>query len=111
MPYIKQSKRNRLDVHIAALHNELVGLQLDDETNNHEGNLNYCITRLLRLCYGDKNTTSYSQINDAMGVLLCVALEHYRTVASPVENQKIYENGDVEIENLSKYAEITGDES
>lgn len=95
MPYIKQDKRNVLDQAINDLHDALVGLELDDESNNMEGNLNYSITRLLRMCYSD----SYREINDAMGVLSCVMMEHYRTKAVPLENQKMYENGDVD-ENI-----------
>jgi len=93
MPYIKQIKRDTLDSVIDSLHKALVELEVDDESNNMEGNLNYTITRLLRMCYGQ----SYGEINDAMGMLQCVMLEHYRTVAVPYENQKIYENGDVDV--------------
>ncbi len=96
MPYIAQDKRNTLNTAIDNLHKLLVDLELDDENNNMEGNLNYIITRLLRMCYGE----SYGEINDAIGMLQCVMLEHYRTVAVPFEKQKIYENGDVEV-NLS----------
>jgi len=91
MPYIVQPKRDTLDPTIDELHKILVGMEMDDESNNMEGNLNYIFTRILRMCYTD----SYSQINDAMGVLSCVMLEHYRTKAAPYEDQKIYDNGDV----------------
>lgn len=94
MPYIKQVKREVLDSAINDLHKALVDLELDDDMNNMEGNLNYSITRLLRMCYGE----SYGEINDAIGVLQCVMLEHYRTMAVPYENQARYNNGDVEIE-------------
>ncbi len=97
MPYIVQDKRNTLDPVIDDLHNILVGLQMDDETNNMEGNLNYTITRLLRMCYGE----SYGEINDAIGMLQCVMLEHYRTVAARHEEQKKFDNGDIEI-NVKK---------
>lgn len=97
MPYIVQDKRNVLDPAINNLHKLLVGLELDDESNNTEGNINYIITRLLRMCYGK----SYGEINDAIGILSCVMLEHYRTIATPQENQKKFENGDIEI-NSSK---------
>jgi hypothetical protein len=56
-----------------------------------EGNLNYVITRLLRKVYDD----SYRSINDAIGVLECIKLEHYRTQAAPYEDQKKFDNGDV----------------
>jgi len=98
VPYIKQIKRDTLDKAVDNLHKVLVNLELDDDTNNMEGNLNYSLTRLLRTCYGE----SYSEINDAIGVLQCVMMEHYRTVAAPFEDQKKYENGDVEINHISE---------
>jgi len=94
MPYIKQSKRDALDTVIDNLHKALVDLELDDDLNNMEGNLNYSITRLLRMCYSE----SYGEINDAIGVLQCVMMEHYRTMAVPFEEQKRFENGDIEID-------------
>lgn len=94
MPYVKQSKRDVLDPIIDDLHQALVELELDDESNNMEGNLNYTFTRLLRKVY---TTGNYAEINDAMGVLLCTALEHYRTKAAPYEDQKKHDNGDVEV--------------
>ena len=82
-----------MDPIIDDLVDALVKLQTDDENNNFEGNLNYSITRLLRKCYSN----SYREINDAIGMLECVKLEHYRTQAGPYEDQKKFENGDVEI--------------
>ena len=57
-----------------------------------EGNMNYIFTKLLKQCYGD----SYAEINDALGVISAVQLEFYRRVAVPYEDQKIYDNGDVD---------------
>lgn len=95
MPYITQTKREVLDPDIDRLHHALVDLEYDDPENNTEGNINYVITRLLMMVYGDKNGTRYSQINDALGVLECVKQEFYRKVASPYEDQKEFENGEV----------------
>ena len=92
MPYIVKEKRHVLDPHIDNLHRELVGLESDDPMNNMEGNLNYIITALLRKVYGK----SYAEINAAIGMLECCKLEHYRTVAAPYEDQKKFDNGDVE---------------
>lgn len=92
MPYIIQPKRDVLDPAINELHKLLVDLEMDDDTNNMEGNLNYIITRLIRMCYGE----SYAEINDVMGMLTCVMMEHYRTVAGPYEDQKRFDNGEVE---------------
>jgi len=97
MPYIVQHKRDRLDPAIDLLHKAIVDLETDDDENNLEGNLNYIITRLIRMCYGK----SYGEINDAMGMLICVMLEHYVRIAMPYESQKMFENGDV-IANIVK---------
>jgi len=94
MPYIIQEKRDRLDSTIDALHKILVDIELDDDTNNMEGNLNYIVTRLIRKCYGQ----SYGEMNDAIGMLSCVMLEHYRTIVAPYEKQKEFENGGIEID-------------
>ena len=96
MPYISKEKRAVLDPVIDELHRTLVDLQMDDELNNMEGNINYTFTRLLMMVYGDRNSTRYSQINDAMGVLSSVQAEYYRKVAAPYEDQKSFENGEVE---------------
>lgn len=94
MPYIKQSKRVKLDDAIDQLHRAIVSLELDEpEDNNTEGNLNYVITRLIRKVYA---TGNYREINDAIGMLECVKLEHYRTKAAPYEDQKKLEYDDVE---------------
>ncbi len=97
MPYITQTKRNALDESIDALRRELVNLELDDDTNNMEGNLNYSITRLLMMIYGDKDNTRYADINSAIGMLECCKLELYREVAAPYETQKKFENGEVDV--------------
>lgn len=92
MPYIPQLKRDDLDPAIDQLHEALVKLATDDENNNFEGNMNYSLTRLIRLCYG----TSYEDINDVIGMLECVKLEHYRKIAGPYEDQKEFENGHID---------------
>lgn len=92
MPYIKQSKREPFNPIIDQLHTELMNAELDDPSNNMEGNLNYIITRLLMKVY---SSPSYREINDAIGALECCKLEYYRKVAVPYENNKEYENGQV----------------
>jgi len=92
MPYIKQHKREVLDPVIEKVRSALVQLELDDDENQMEGNLNYIITKLLRTCYN----TNYADINSAIGLLTCVQLEHYRTIAGPYETQKCFDNGDVD---------------
>ena len=97
MPYITQDKRRQLDSLINELHRTLVNMRLDDEGTNTEGNLNYIITRLLMKVYGQKDTTRYANINDCIGMLECCKLEFYRKVAAIYEDQKEFENGEVEI--------------
>lgn len=95
MPYISQEKRKILDPGINTIHQLLVGLEKDDPLNSTEGNLNYTITRLLHMVYGQHDSTRYNNINDAIGVLECIKQEYYRCVAAPYENQKMYDNGAV----------------
>lgn len=92
MPYISNDKRSVLDPYIDMLHNELAGLQADNELDNIEGNLNYIITKLFSLVY---SSPSYSEINAAIGVLECCKLEWYRKLAAPYEDKKEVENGRV----------------
>ena len=91
MPYIAQESRDRLNPHLDALANELRGLECDNPDNVHAGNLNYIFTTLLARFYGNR----YSEINEAVGVLECTKHEFYRRVASPYEDRKSAENGDV----------------
>jgi len=95
MPYISQDKRLVLDRAINEIHHKLVELETDDCENNMEGNVNYIFTRLLLMVYGNDESTSYSQINDALGVLSAVTNEFYRKVAAPYENQKEFVNGPI----------------
>lgn len=97
MPYITQEKRRQLDPAIDELHRILTNIKIDDESANTEGCVNYSITRLLMLVYGDKDSARYGSINDALGVLDAVGKEYYRKVAVPYEDQKEFENGVVEI--------------
>lgn len=92
MPYILKDKRTVLDPAIDELLNALRELESDDPSNDMGGNLNYTITRLLRRCYGQK----YSEMAQAVSVLEMAKLEYYREVAAPYENQKKFENGEVE---------------
>ena len=89
MPYIKQEKRDVLDPAIEELFTALRGLQCDYPEDNTETNLNYIISRLLGRMY------SYGDFNGAVGVLFTSALEYYRRVAVPLEDQKRHDEGDV----------------
>lgn len=92
MPYIKTEKREVLNPAIDEMLNALRELESDDPENDMGGNLNYIITVLLKRCYGEK----YSEMAQAVSVLEMAKLEYYRKVAAPYENQKEYDNGEVE---------------
>jgi hypothetical protein len=91
MPYIVPEKRAALDPIVDDLCRALAELSLDDPQDNTEGNLNYVISSVLNRVY----TNGYRSINDAVGLLNCVALEYYARYAVPYEKQKAFENGDV----------------
>ena len=58
------------------------------------GELNYCLTKLV--CnFVRSHGGRYEVINSAIGALECAKLELYRRIASPYEDTKIQENGDV----------------
>jgi hypothetical protein len=82
MPYIKQEERRPFDEWIAK----------ESPKNWTAGQLNYVVTSLVRLWL---HKPSYSAIAAATGVLENVKQEMYRRLASPYEDQKIAENGDV----------------
>ena len=58
------------------------------------GELNYQFSKLLNDFVVAKGL-SYSTINEAMGALESCKLEFYRRVASPYEDKKCIENGEV----------------
>ena len=58
------------------------------------GELNYLVTMAVWE-WVKRNGISYATINNAIGVLECAKLELYRRIASPYENKKLNENGDV----------------
>lgn len=57
------------------------------------GELNYVFSRLADRVLG--NEPSYEDIDMVMGALECCKHEIYRRVASPYEDRKMGENGDV----------------
>lgn len=86
MPYITQLDREEYAEGILTLETALSG------SENPEGDLNYIITTLLQSTFPPNK---YAKINAAIGVLECAKLEYYRRGASPYEDKKIRENGDV----------------
>ncbi len=81
MPYIRRDLRSRLDnrEYVPAI----------------EGELNYCITKMVNKYIQNTGGVSYQRINEVIGVLECAKLELYRRVAAPYEDKKMVENGDV----------------
>lgn len=77
MPYIPDYDRRRAEV-----------------APQSPGELNYAITMLLKN-YFRAHGAGYGAINDCIGALEGAKLEFYRRVASPYEDTKIEQNGDV----------------
>lgn len=88
MPYIAAPQRPELERKLASLIATVPFLST--------GALNYCITRIVQGYLNGKATPpTYSDFNDAMGVLECVKMELYRRVVVEYEDKKRAENGDV----------------
>ena len=85
MPYIHKEYRKYLEENLSGT--DVKKLYLSP------GELNYLITSIINSYIGNK--LSYDKINQVIGVLECVKQEFYRRAASPYENQKCLENGDV----------------
>jgi len=85
MPYIKEQSREELDPLIEALGKKLIDYSA--------GAYNYAICRLLLRFAGHPPT--YARINQIIGVLECAKFEVYRRFASPYEDKKVEENGDL----------------
>lgn len=83
MPYINQNKRNRLDP-----------LGTETERATTTGELNYQFTRLA-VAYVEGNGLGYDTINDVLGAFDGASKEFYRRVATPYEDAKMAQNGDV----------------
>ena len=94
MPYIKEEGRKFLDECIDNMGQCLTdGNKLtDDEFISILGEINYTFSRVLGICMGQ---TSYSKIAMITGVLENIKQEFYRSIASPYEDKKIRENGDI----------------
>lgn len=98
MPYIKQSDRTKLNTSINEIVDILIEIEKDQGISALKGMINYSFTKILKSIYSQekgKNSISYSNINDAIGILECIKLELYREIAVPYEDIKKHENGDV----------------
>lgn len=91
MPYIKEEKREELDSCIDNLI-KCLDPEKDLMIDNILGDINYTFSRILG---GLMGTPSYNKIAMITGVLENIKQEFYRRVASPYEDKKILENGDI----------------
>lgn len=87
MPYIVPERRILLD---SAIDHLFLNLEVQ---GFKDGDLNYCISRLLALKW--KQNPSYSLAAMFKGVLGNVADEFYRRFAAPYEDNKMKQNGDI----------------
>jgi hypothetical protein len=92
MPYIKQERRDNFD---SWINNLAAAILFTNELSGPgmAGDLNYTITRLIKLVYDGKEC--YQTYNEIVGVLECCKMEMYRRAISKYEDLKIKENGDV----------------
>ena len=78
MPYITKEDRQKLEIETA-------------------GDLNFNIHELIEAFLDGKDRVGYAQYNDVVGVLECAKLEFYRRAVSSYEDEKLAENGDINL--------------
>lgn len=96
MPYINEEERLELDncinQMIKCISNNKTNLNNPNDFSNFLGRINYCFTRIIM---GVMSNVSYKNIAMVTGVLENIKQEFYRRIASPYEDLKIKENGDI----------------
>lgn len=96
MPYINEEERLELDENIErmikCISETKAHLNNPQDFSNFLGRINYCFSRILM---GVMKNVSYKNIAMATGVLENIKQEFYRRIASPYEDKKITENGDI----------------
>ena len=96
MPYISESNRKNLDDcidHLVACIKSNILYQTDDKALwNMVGDINYCFSRVISQLM---EQPTYSKIAILTGVLENIKQEFYRRIASPYEDAKIVQNGDI----------------
>jgi hypothetical protein len=90
MPYIKQERRERLDLLIDAL---IAGIWGSDSIG---GEVNYIISRIVAGVLASCIPLRYKDIAEAVSAFECAKLEFYRRVASKLEDHAIQRNGDIQ---------------
>lgn len=94
MPYIKQEVRESLESGLVKLSNDIC-MEIQNDSNQRAGILNYVITSLIDSCYGPLSDAKYKDYNEAIGMLECCKMEFYRKATAPYEDLKERENGSV----------------
>lgn len=96
MPYINEEERPELEDAInsliTAIRENKTGLNNPNDMASHLGRINYSFSRVLG---GLMGSPSYNKIAMITGVLENIKQEFYRRVASPYEDIKINQNGDI----------------
>jgi len=87
MPYIPQESRKDYDLALQ---------DLDFDEKAKKGELTY-VLYVIALRYIETKGTSYTTVSDAIGCLTDSAEEIRRRILNPYEDEKIKENGDVEV--------------
>ncbi len=91
MPYVTPEERKGPDQVISCAAQVAVDQPKGTYT---DGQMNYLISRLVAKQYS-LSCPRYSNIQRAVGLLVCVVFELYRRVAGKYEDKKMGENGDV----------------
>lgn len=89
MPYIPQNQRDTFDNMIKIISHDLL-----ENDRGLQGKLNYIVSAVIANILKEQGT-SYTLVNNLVGVLECAKLELYRRVAAPYEDTKMAESGDV----------------
>ena len=89
MPYIKSDDRMRFNEGI----NSILDAFYDNWT---PGDLNYVVSMITWELFLKQK--KYQRANDIIGALEGVKMEFYRRLVVPYENEKITENGDLDID-------------
>lgn len=85
LPYIEREKRDKFDMSL-----QYLGKHIEKA-----GDLDYCITKLCTYFIQTMGGLKFKNLALVAGILLFVILETYRRIASPYEDEKKNENGDV----------------
>ena len=92
MPYIEKQDRKKYENAITEIVNQL---NLRGTSGLYPvGDLNYIISTIIQRTL-QRQGMRYQTLNAIVGSLECCKLEVYRRLASPYEDEKISQNGDV----------------